>query len=139
MWSLGLPEFFVIGGVLLFVAIPVLVALRAKPLGPMPYRWGCFAGIMELLNWPGDEVPTIVLILMAAVSGGAGVGLLMRRRWGVILFLASAAMFVISGAYSEKTQGLAGVAVLLASLLIVGLSVIYFKKRWHLMSGPPGA
>ena len=71
-------------------------ALRAKPLGSQPYRWGTYVAITVV--WPTfwlivssvDEVTAgrprgaLVLSLVAGVYATASVGLLQRRKFGVV-------------------------------------------------------
>lgn len=66
---LGLPELLVLAGLGLMV-VPLLIALRAKPLGPLPYRCGVWVGI-----------EAIVFGTLDADYGSSRYRRMLRRRW----------------------------------------------------------
>src|SRR6266446_979592 len=71
-------------------------SVNAKPLGGRPYRWGTYVGIMNGLF--ALSMPLMVLrektmaslvggILFASAFAAVSVGLLYRRRFGVVGYL----------------------------------------------------
>jgi hypothetical protein len=97
-----------------FSALALWVALRAKPLGGMPYRWGTWVGmetawmaavlvffcVREGLARGSIAVlalaPLSVLALIAAV---AAIGILQHRRFGVVAFVCTYLLFAVMGQF----------------------------------------
>jgi hypothetical protein len=130
-----------------------------KPYGDRvmpPYRWGVYLGvangIASLIHlstafgagafWgPAVSAPWPVSLLFGAASGVAGVGLLRRRRFGVVAFFVYSAGYVIyesvrlasdpNAAKSARLEVLA--AYLVSAAVGAWINGIYFKKRWEFL------
>jgi len=137
--------------------IGIWISEKAKPLAGRPYRWGTYVGIMS-----GVAAAAICLfaLIFSVVLGGFGfvlailvvtpftvasVGILRRKRFGVIVFLAMWAITVLAmcagpvltlfgGKVSGEVAVRAGALGALALGLLVVPNCIYFAKRWKLMS-----
>jgi hypothetical protein len=144
------------GLILLLIAIVVWFSLKAKPIGTLPYRYGTFVGIVYGLTAAVLLISTIKglpnsvfgrsrpLMYMSGQALGAlsvsgvlisiSVGLLRRRRFGVIIF------FVLQGlglifflAAGWTTQPVQFAADLVVYVVFLYATSTYFANRWKFM------
>jgi hypothetical protein len=120
--------------------------VKARPLGLLPYRWGTFVGICSLLfsfgllatilnNRKDSEWPIFVIIPVLGMAGAVGV--LRRKRWGVVSFLFSQAALVLLGILlQDSDEGVKPALQALAPLGGIGINLWYFGRRWRLLSQP---
>jgi hypothetical protein len=144
--QLALTIILVVVWILLFVALPVWLCVRAKPIGDLPYRWGTFVAFyyaaMGLALLLAALSVTMKSPLGATVLGVVTVpyclftsaGLFRRRRYGVVLAFVPTALVILAFPFlyalpAEKW------GEMLAGLIPTGLNLLYFKKRWALMTG----
>ena len=141
MMSLG---DLIVGIELLVPVVSVSIARRAKPLGPHRYRWGTYVGLVTTAVGVGMVLLTFIQLdalsgfLFGVLSGsllGAGVGLLCRRRFGVIALLAAPLVWaLVAGTHPAVAP--AGVAwnTLAGGSILTLPNVPYFWKRWQAMA-----
>ncbi len=131
----------VLSGVLGIAAI--WIALKAKPLGSFPYRWGVYVGLMALIG----TIVTAPSLLPAygpvesAIFVGLGAatcsGILLRKKFGVVALglMYSAPIGKPLLTVAAPPGGLAGLGVVLTAFAIFALvNAIYFKHRWALLA-----
>jgi hypothetical protein len=153
---------------LVFFCVSIWVSVTAKPLGNMPYRWGAYIGMvaawMSLVSIVSDVLALggghlaggSALCTVAVLAAVSSVGILRRRRFGVVAFgLVYTALILISP-FTEPVRGrpflleirnqpasLAEMAreiqsfprlvsIVLAVVYLV-FTFVYFKNRWALM------
>jgi hypothetical protein len=152
-----------------FVA-SIWIALRAKPLGYMPYRWGTFLGVSYALSSPPRLVSAFLAFAAGHLFGGlmfvvevilsiwSCIGLLQRRRAGVVVFAMLWVVQTMNAPFLEvtpahpflqtikiKTPSLSELVtkakffpnyrlVFLFTAVSAVVTYIYFKKRWQLMA-----
>lgn len=162
---------------LVFFGASIWVSLRAKPLGSMPYRWGAYVGMvaawMSLVSIVSDVFALggghlaggSALCVVAVLAAVSSVGILRRRRFGVVGFALVYTALILISPFTEPIRGqpflleirnrpasLAELAREITSfprLVSIVLAVVYlaatfayFRKRWVLMGsdgGTPGA
>jgi hypothetical protein len=141
MRHMGIPELLIFLLILASLVAPVWISQKAKPLGPLPYKWGTFIGIQSGLLGIGLLIAAIVdlgspmqrdaalweLGLFTAIVGCAlfgAVGACRRRRWGAVALI----VFYLLSAVAAPSYIPAWLA------LVIG-NTIYFRKRWTMM-GP---
>jgi len=138
---LGWPELTLLLGILILLHAPVWPAMRAKPLGPLPYRWGCYVGIQSFLasavllveaySFAGNHpLLAAASALQAVLLASAGIGLLRRRRWGVACLFAGYLTREAVPAMAGSGSAFIG---LIATLIFLGINLLYFGKRWTWM------
>ena len=127
----------------------IWIALRAKPLGVLPYRWGTYCVIetglvgvslslatVNVQNW---NAFTLFVMLWGSASLHAAIGLFRRRRYGVVfLILSELITFLgdpIRAAFGLPGVGQPGSGLPLPVVLIA--NIVYFKKRWKAMGMAP--
>jgi hypothetical protein len=105
----------VIAFIVAFFAVSIWMALRARPLGDVPYRWATFLGVGSALSAPtilasaflaftgGHLFGGLVFVGVAALNIWTCVELLQRRRVGVVLFAVLWVMQTLSGPFVETT------------------------------------
>jgi hypothetical protein len=134
-------------GMVLFQGILIWFSVKAKPIGNKPYRWGTYNGIIA-----GLVAIPILLITFSSDSDVYGrtvgafigtsaalccVGLLRRRKFGVVMFFITYVSLFMGGAfvdalrgYSVTTQQQTQAGPMLIWVVLTG---IYLIKRWALM------
>jgi hypothetical protein len=101
----------------IFSGVSIWISQRAKPVGDMPYRWGVYLGMvaawMALIlivssvqalgggQTPGGSVLCIVAVL-AAVSS---LGILRRRKFGVVTFALMYVLLILIFPFVEPMPG----------------------------------
>jgi hypothetical protein len=134
----------------------VFLAENAEHLGGLSYRWGAYVGILcgvgatallvESL-WQGGAV-LMMMCIFATPYAIASSGLLRRKRFGVVTFLAMWTFTVLAftfGAFSGPFLRVSRVMptdraerTILAAVLGLGILVapnyVYFLKRWKFLS-----
>ncbi|HTS30570.1 MAG TPA: hypothetical protein VMH81_32080 [Bryobacteraceae bacterium] len=137
----------------------IVVALKAKPLGNVPYRWGVYMGgsaallalrlILYAVAAMGDRtqgIAELLVILIAALAALGSVGLLLRRKFG-IMALAVAYAVLLAAARFLDAQGIfpsnpryqplstTGFSILLGAFAVYAFAnAVYFKERWKLLA-----
>jgi hypothetical protein len=123
--------------------MPGTLILSADGKSLLPYRWGAWCGVIALasavlvlpdaITTAKETGPLVLLLelLVIAVSLAAGVGLLMRRRYGVILFFVFGGLRLLLklAGSSDVIQ----IQIMIAGWLLIFFlpNLIYFRKRWH--------
>src|SRR5690242_16536449 len=113
MRSVGLPELLIVAVFIFLITAPIWLSRKVKPIGGKPYLWGNWiaishgliavtfscgvtvAGLQQIAqNDPGVVMRLFLVLqtlLLAALSSSpfalVGIGLLQRRRFGVVIFL----------------------------------------------------
>lgn len=159
---------------LIFYGASIWISQKAKPLGNMPYRWGVYVGMISAwMSLPLiiSSVPALagghllggsVLFIDALLAAVASLGILRRRKFGVVsLGLAYAVLilispylapmpdwpflFVLSNQPSSMTE-LARQAISFPWVVSLGFTAaylvgtfVYFKNRWEWMQPPNSA
>lgn len=141
------PFVIVVG--FMFLGIPIWFSRKAKPIGDKPFRWGTYVGIlMGLLaayfstvivsayDIYGKEVG-IALCISALI---ASVGILRRRRYGVILYVVTNLLVLMASPFMSAMRNEPFTPTTpeqesqtAPSLVFLGFSIAYFVKRWRLM------
>jgi hypothetical protein len=141
MRSMGFPELIVRLGSLISFGVPLWLAIKAKPLGDRPYRWGHYMGIETALLSLVLLFSAISAIGNGAVLGGvafcvitlcaaaAATGVIRRKRWGVVFFFITYGLLLL----------LPPLVDIFPVLLLLVINIFYFKKRWQLMDKPKGS
>lgn len=131
---------------IVMVGGPIWFSMKARPLGPLPYRWGTFVGIWSLLfsfgllgtilnNRRDSELPIFVIIPVLGMAGAIGV--LRRKRWGVVSFLVSQAALVLLGVLLQDSDEAVKPALrAFAPMAGIGINLWYFGRRWRLLNTP---
>lgn len=153
---------------LIFYGVSIWISQNAKPLGDMPYSWGMYVGMISAwMSLPliVSSIPALagghllggsVLFIDALLAAVASLGILRRRKFGVVaLGLAYAVLiftspylapmpdrpflFVISNQPSSMTE-LASQAISFPWVISLGFTAaylvctfVYFKNRWESM------
>lgn len=133
---------YFVGLIMIFMGLPWLYALATSP--------GMITSLMDSGFEPSMEFMFRVLTLYPIYIGLAGLGIVMRRRWGWILFfvggfllmpLATVSTFIMSvpeetGLSTETLMNVAGglIAVSWPGWIIAGAHVLYIGGRWTEMS-----
>jgi hypothetical protein len=142
-----------------FSVVALVIALQAKPLGPMPYRWGTWVG----MGTAGQTVPLVIwcvtarlgavltaaLGIQALMSAIASFGILRRRRLGVVAFVCTELLLILILPFVDSVPGqphliavreapLASISLptvigVLFPAVYVACTVIYFNIRWPFM------
>jgi hypothetical protein len=140
--------FYAFMGVMVLVVqvIPIWISVKAKPIGEKPYRWGTYVGIITgfvgasfvLTLWSASDIygrESGVALCASAIL--CSVGILRRRKYGVIMFVTTYLLLMMSVPFmtamrhesvSPQQQGQD-----LPVLVFLGLTIGYFVKRWRLM------
>jgi hypothetical protein len=125
---------------------PIWFSLKARPLGPLPYRWGTFVGIWSLLisfgllgtilnNRKNSELPIFAVIPVLGMAGA--IGILRRKRWGVVSFLVSQAVLILLGVlFQDSDEAVKPALRALGPVSGIGINLWYFGRRWRLLSRP---
>jgi hypothetical protein len=143
--SIGWPEVigalsFVVG-----VVVPIWIAMKARPLGSLPYRWGVYTGIQMAITavvlfvlgfstlGRRAAVAGSILVLIGIVAALGAMGTLRRKRWGALLSIVMLVVLLVvpffsAVSYAPQTQQ-PWQAIPILIVLIV--NVFYFKKRWR--------
>ena len=143
--SIGWPE--AVGGLsfIVGVVVPIWIAMKARPLGSFPYRWGVYTGIQMAITavvllalgfsalGRRVVVASSILMLIGIICALGAVGTLRRKRWGALLSLVMLALLIVvpffsAFNYTPQTQQ-PWQAIPILIVLIV--NVFYFKKRWR--------
>ncbi len=121
---------------------PVLFSVKARPLGDLPYRWGTFVGICAILLSVGlvgsairttEDSRSPIAAVFALVEFAAAIGVLRRKRWGVVLLLSLHTFLILLAALSQDIEAQLTPSQVVAYLTGIGINVWYFGRRWHLM------
>ena len=118
-------------------------ANRAALIGPLPYHWATFVGVMAgviaLLSFTRlHEVDglsgRLFLINIAAGWAVTSYGLLARKRLGAVVFLA---LLIVSKAgqwfFSPRLLSIAELLGLGITICVWYANFVYFRKRWPYM------
>jgi hypothetical protein len=137
---------FMAGMVLMVQVIPIWISVKAKPIGGKPYRWGTYVGIITgfvgasfvLALWSASDIyGREVGVALCASAILCSVGILRRRKYGVIMFGTTYVLLIIAAPFmtamrhqsvSSQQQG-----QVFPVLVFLGLTIGYFVKRWRLM------
>jgi hypothetical protein len=136
--------------VIVAIGIPILIAMKAQPIGALPYRWGLYVGIETAVLAAFLTVGTVSALTkganLSAVVGctwvlcaivGA-VGVLKRKRWGTIFALLAYVQLMVWPPLFNRLQGVPASQAAgpgLMSLVFILCNISYFRKRWASMSG----
>jgi hypothetical protein len=145
---------------------------RAKPLGHMPYHWGAYLGFTAAwmaLILIGSGVLALVgghlrggsaLCVAAALAAVSSLGILGRRKFGVVAFALMYAALILMAPFlegvpgqpflltvrnqpfslmelAEQARSLPSLASLLFGAVYFVCTFVYFKKRWRLLPATP--
>ncbi len=148
--------------------VSIWAAMRAKPLGDLPYHWATFVAVGAILSSPSTLVSAVmafasghvfgglIFVLITVLSVWCCIGLLQRKRIGVVVYAVAWAMEILSRPFLEITSShpflqtikinppslseLAAGVISFRFLISVVITVIpailtyiYFKRRWRLM------
>ena len=162
-WTTGPGAWF---SVLLMIGAGIAIwnSEKAKPIGGLQYRWGTYVGIMSGIGAAAFFLSAVALGILSSGSLGsragvglitvtfvlvfcipyvvASVGILHRKRFGVVTFLATwtitvlamFAPFLSMGARSADVRLRMGISAIVALLVLVAPNYIYFVRRWRFMS-----
>ena len=135
--------YLMMAAVVCFVwGVPIWLTIKAKPIGDRPYRWGTFIGVMTgmctlpimLLGWRVFASDKAGNITAFTITVGCGLlacsGILRRQKFGPVFFPFFYLLLMALGNKPSPTQG----ASALATLIMVGLTCVYFSKRWRFMN-----
>jgi hypothetical protein len=124
--------------------LPIWFSVKAKPIGTRPYRWGTYVGILSglctlplaLLGWKvfltGNVLNMLIFCILVVCGLLACAGILRRRRFGPVMFpLFFLLVLAIGNSPSPSAAGNA-----LGILILVGVTSVYFGKRWRFMTAP---
>lgn len=131
---------------IVIVGGPIWFAVKARPIGSLPYRWGTYVGIWGVLlsivllgasikATEGHGSPGVGLLITAAEFAGA-VGVLRRKRWGVVLLLTNQTAIILISASVNDLDVRPSFSRSVASLVGIALNIWYFGRRWTLLSQP---
>lgn len=150
--TIGLPELIIVLVIAVILLVPLVVSIRARPLGEYPYRWATLIACQSAATALATLLNAIAMALVggfieAAVSSLLGVGLLtasvglfQRRKYGAVLAIGSQSVLLAMALITARPSGtsfgphqdaLPSVALLAVFVVING---IYFKKRWAALS-----
>jgi hypothetical protein len=142
VWSYAIGVAFV----LVSQGILIWISVKAKPLAGLPYRWGTYVGIITGFGALAFLLITLVPNIGAYEKGiGAVVGLcstvccigiLRRRKFGAVMFVIAYTLMIVVGPFLSilRDQPLtAPVQTVLAQLVFLIMTTIYFQRRWHVM------
>jgi hypothetical protein len=135
----------VIGGLIIWFSVD------ARPLGPLRYRWGTFLGLQCVI------LPLILLLprmIEAMRDGGteeaifwgiittlppvAAVGLLLRKRWGAVMFILMQSAFLVLPAVLASPEDLPPLSRAITGFVWLAINTWYFARRWpHLSAAAP--
>jgi hypothetical protein len=102
---------------LVFAVVSLWIALKAKPLGPMPYHWGTWVGMQTagqtvlFVIWcvtarlGASLVLTAALYILALMSAIASCGILRRRAFGVVALVCTYLLWILSVPFVESVPG----------------------------------
>ena len=152
----------------IFFGVSIWISQRAKPLGHMPYRWGVYLGMVAA--WTalifivssvqalggGQTLGGSVLCIVAVLAAVSSMGILRRRKFGVVTFALMYVVLILIFPFAEPIPGqafllairdqpaslaeLAGevksfplLGSLLFAVVYFAITLIYFKDRWGLL------
>jgi hypothetical protein len=88
-----------------------------------------------LNNRTDSEFPVFVIIPVLGMAGAIGV--LRRKRWGVVSFLVSqAALVMLTFLLQDSDDPMKPLLRSIAPMAGIGINVWYFGRRWRLLSRP---
>jgi hypothetical protein len=102
---------------LVFSALALWLASRAKPLGTMPYRWGTWVGLQTAwmavtliiscltVRAGASLVSTAALSVLALTAAAASFGILRHRRFGVVAFVCTYLLLIPIGPFLDTAPG----------------------------------
>ena len=139
--------------------LSILISLRAKPIGNLPYRWGVYNGLgaalaaVRLLGAfftvpaaRADALTTALLSLIVVLMVAASVGTLLRRKLGIValalaytVLLAAVRFLDSAGVFASQPGEMPASAISYTILLVCYVlyaipNVIYFRARWNLLA-----
>ena len=144
--ELALTVVLTSGALIVMIGGPIWFSIKARPLGPLRYRWGTFVGIWSLLlsfgllgtmlnNRKDSELPIVTIIPALGIVGAIGV--LRRKRWGVVAYLASQTAFALLAILvQDSNESLSPALRATAPIVGIGINLWYFGRRWRLLSSP---
>jgi hypothetical protein len=134
---------------LLIEVVAIWIALKAKPLGTLPYRWATYLAIefglvgiallasSALAVLKGSIVGLLLFLFAATLFLLSAFSLARRKRLGVIAAICGEAYLIILGlanaAKAAPTNNRNSGSILLMVVLLV-INILYFRKRWSLMA-----
>jgi hypothetical protein len=136
--------------VVVVLIAPILFALKAKPLGFLPYRWATYWAIesaivavlvpflvIPIIKARGLDAGVILFLLLIILCALAAIGLFYRMRAGAFLLITSEVYILLLPAlvgalYNSPAPKTAGGTAPILILIIV--NIFYFKKRWASMA-----
>ena len=130
-----------------FQGLLIWFSVKAKPIGNKPYRWGIYNGIIAglvailflliIFSYDSDLYGRTIGAVIGTSAALCCVGLLRRRKFGVVMFFITYVSLIMAGAFvdalrghSITTQQQAQVGPMLVWIVLTG---IYLIKRWPLM------
>jgi hypothetical protein len=101
----------------IFFGASIWISQRAKPLGNMPYRWGVYLGMVAA--WTslmlivssvqalggGHALGGSVLCIVAVLAAASSVGILRRRKFGVVTFALMYVVLIFTVPFVEPMSG----------------------------------
>jgi hypothetical protein len=147
---MSLPALLLITLCAALILGPIWFSVKARPIGSLPYKWGLYVGIETggvgiillafALSAFGKGVTSggIVLTLFAFLAVTTSVGIILRKHWGVLAFVATYTLLILVPAFNANTDYRPGSNTQgqsIPTLVFLIITILYFKKRWKLMGG----
>lgn len=130
----------------------IWISVKAKPIGDKPYRWGTYAAVstglvgfslLLLAFSSGDSYAKASGAVLGVSAIWSCIGLLCRRKFGVVMFYITYISLIVGGPVFEAVQNQAAnlqkEGQVGATLVFVVLTAFYLKKRWASMGKPINA
>jgi hypothetical protein len=127
------------------LGVPIWLCVKTRPLGPLHYRWGTFVGIQCIVIAVISLRFTVISFGQDVMFGGgllamftllalaAGIGVLRRKRWGVISFFLVNASLILLPLLIATPEDEFNPYRVIASLVGLGINIWYFARRWEFM------
>jgi hypothetical protein len=145
---IGWPEAIGALSLVVGIVVPIWIALKARPLGSFPYRWGIYTGIEMAITavvlialgssalGRSVAVAGSILVSIGIVAALGAAGTLRRKRWGALLSIVMLALLIVlpffnGFSYTPQTQQ---PWQAIPILLVLIVNTLYFKKRWKALS-----
>jgi hypothetical protein len=137
--------FFGLIVILVMLGVPIWLCVKTRPLGPLRYRWGTFMGIQciviavislryaAIVSDQGGTLEAGVLAMFTLLALVAGVGVLRRKRWGVVSFFLVNVSLILLPLLISTTEDEFNPSRTIAPLAGLGINIRYFARRWKFM------
>lgn len=144
-----MSTFLIVIFALIFLGVPIWVALRAKPLGIFRYRWATFwaiesailavassLSVIPIIKTRGLDLGATLFLVMVILCVLAAAGLSNRVKVGAIFLLASEVLILflpalVGALYNSPAPASSNG---LAIIVLIIVNVFYFRKRWSSMA-----